>query len=142
MFPSPLGVSYFQMGIEHCVVDIGNTVFPSPLGVSYFQIIKGKGNEDTKESFRPLSGYLISKWRNRPFSITLVLFPSPLGVSYFQIRGCAQGMATAMYSFPSPLGVSYFQIGNIVEVSLKNLTCFRPLSEYLISKYLRKNVMK
>ena len=84
--------------------------------------------------FRPLSGYLISKWRNRPFSITLVLFPSPLGVSYFQIRGCAQGMATAMYSFPSPLGVSYFQIGNIVEVSLKNLTCFRPLSGYLISK--------
>ena len=40
-----------------------NYVFPSPLGVSYFQIIAmvralGITEED---SFRPLSGYLISK---------------------------------------------------------------------------------
>ena len=38
MFPSPLGVSYFQ--IIHSLFSGGNDedMFPSPLGVSYFQI--------------------------------------------------------------------------------------------------------
>ena len=36
-------------------------MFPSPLGVSYFQITKGYVIEVYCRSFRPLSGYLISK---------------------------------------------------------------------------------
>ena len=38
-------------------------------------------------SFRPLSGYLISKFMDEWLFAGLYLFPSPLGVSYFQIFG-------------------------------------------------------
>ena len=62
------------------------------------------------KSFRPLSGYLISKsGMNLTTGLTNLGFPSPLGVSYFQIDilncRCAQS-----HGFPSPLGVSYFQM--------------------------------
>ena len=63
LFPSPLGVSYFQIYNEKCGAAKVLQEFPSPLGVSYFQI---KGSlawcEIQEVSFRP-----------------------PLGVSYFQI---------------------------------------------------------
>ena len=38
-FPSPLGVSYFQMHITEKQMEELADRFPSPLGVSYFQII-------------------------------------------------------------------------------------------------------
>ena len=38
-FPSPLGVSYFQIMYWSGIV--AETEFPSPLGVSYFQIVLG-----------------------------------------------------------------------------------------------------
>ena len=109
-FPSPLGVSYFQMldngkySANGYVVSVPSrgilfpniylmvlrlrriSLFPSPLGVSYFQIERRKQQSSQRICFRPLSGYLISK-----FIYALRLknsvsgFPSPLGVSYFQI---------------------------------------------------------
>ena len=89
VFPSPLGVSYFQI-LFITGVCVAESEFPSPLGVSYFQIITKIGNNIIDDivsvpsrgilfpntasyhfgrasgmlSFRPLSGYLISKWKN------------------------------------------------------------------------------
>ena len=84
-FPSPLGVSYFQIERKKIMVKLTILKFPSPLGVSYFQIL----------------------WSR--FLRQCILFPSPLGVSYFQIvTDCV--LYTAFSAFPSPLGVSYFQI--------------------------------
>ena len=62
-FPSPLGVSYFQIKGSDAIALIWQGKFPSPLGVSYFQILNMeviRGGLNMK-SFRPLSGYLISK---------------------------------------------------------------------------------
>ena len=41
-FPSPLGVSYFQMDVNALMQAVGTVGFPSPLGVSYFQIKQSK----------------------------------------------------------------------------------------------------
>ena len=109
--------------------------FPSPLGVSYFQII-WRSLRNASYGFRPLSGYLISKYgRNKMLMVfnfnisfrplsgyliskyyndtcvpkTMKVFPSPLGVSYFQMM-LVNSSKNVMKVFPSPLGVSYFQI--------------------------------
>ena len=60
LFPSPLGVSYFQINklILHSFLKF---LFPSPLGVSYFQMFLHWCLSRERLSFRPLSGYLISK---------------------------------------------------------------------------------
>ncbi len=61
-------------------------------------------------SFRPLSGYLISKYNAHAFErYDNLKFPSPLGVSYFQIAA-KYWKDLKNDLFPSPLGVSYFQI--------------------------------
>ena len=60
MFPSPLGVSYFQMRKIN-MKKLNDVLFPSPLGVSYFQIEKERMMYVVAVGFRPLSGYLISK---------------------------------------------------------------------------------
>ena len=85
-FPSPLGVSYFQMLADSLSMRDWHR-FPSPLGVSYFQILYKRfrrrisgacvsvpsrgilfpnkifeNQEFGSISFRPLSGYLISKY--------------------------------------------------------------------------------
>ncbi len=85
-FPSPLGVSYFQIVVKAATCTEEGTVsvpsrgilfpnalevwmknrrneFPSPLGVSYFQIgwRKSMTRKEKVMGFRPLSGYLISK---------------------------------------------------------------------------------
>ena len=84
LFPSPLGVSYFQIFIwQACKV---SKMFPSPLGVSYFQI----------------------KYVDVAVRVSHDLFPSPLGVSYFQMKKTY--FEKERIKFPSPLGVSYFQI--------------------------------
>ena len=62
MFPSPLGVSYFQIKDVARLIEKYDKAFPSPLGVSYFQIGFGfKFFNRFIYRFRPLSGYLISK---------------------------------------------------------------------------------
>ena len=62
-FPSPLGVSYFQ--IRKLKKPTPTTsFFPSPLGAPYFQIyptLKTVISSRLSPRFRPLSGYLISK---------------------------------------------------------------------------------
>ena len=61
-FPSPLGVSYFQIQSDLHNYQFNVKKFPSPLGVSYFQIISNiESGMFRMNSFRPLSGYLISK---------------------------------------------------------------------------------
>ena len=62
MFPSPLGVSYFQNVVEVNIDgEFRQLAFPSPLGVSYFQKQLIVTLQQLTVSFRPLSGYLISK---------------------------------------------------------------------------------
>ena len=62
-FPSPLGVSYFQIEVLLYSFRLELNLFPSPLGVSYFQIQPTlQGNYKGRMRFRPLSGYLISKY--------------------------------------------------------------------------------
>ena len=64
-----------------------------------------------RESFRPLSGHLISKLANfQQMKLWKLLFPSPLGASYFQILFCSFNVHRRIDRFPSPLGASYFQI--------------------------------
>ena len=47
-FPSPLGVSYFQMMKADFTFTQRRQVFPSPLGVSYFQILMSTNCEENK----------------------------------------------------------------------------------------------
>ena len=63
VFPSPLGVSYFQIRYISAIESMADA-FPSPLGVSYFQIKIVK----------------LLHYAGK------AKFPSPLGVSYFQIK--------------------------------------------------------
>ena len=124
LFPN----QYTSISIVPC-----ESSFPSPLGVSYFQIGERVRMVRKDSGFRPLSGYLISKWKNvMKWFATLVsvpsrgilfpnispsclssiganMFPSPLGVSYFQME-IKNGYRRIQTGFPSPLGVSYFQI--------------------------------
>ena len=83
--------------------------FPSPLGVSYFQI-KGNHKDATYLfGFRPLSGYLISKF---------------LSLTSLVIAVCKVSVPSRGILFPNTFCII---MGNI-----KN--SFRPLSGYLISK--------
>ena len=88
-FPSPLGVSYFQISI--CLygwkggcwmvsVPSRGILFPNR---TFWIAVMLK----SMTGFRPLSGYLISKFSlSLPKSVQAKsVFPSPLGVSYFQI---------------------------------------------------------
>ena len=143
--------------------DILNEWFPSPLGVSYFQISRPNNSLNCFRPFcfRPLSGYLISKYEKdgviiakgngfpSPLGVSYfqmnfqkrywhqAMFPSPLGVSYFQIV-YHDHLTFFWFSFPSPLGVSYFQIMADYWEDKKGNSGFRPLSGYLISKSDRK----
>ena len=134
MFPSPLGVSYFQISLKvckRCLLLLKK--FPSPLGVSYFQmtILVLIMRSDNMVSV-PSRGILFP---NKKIMVIGVgwKFPSPLGVSYFQIvvkaATCTEEGTVSVPSrgilfpniikrsvmhfslpFPSPLGVSYFQM--------------------------------
>ena len=109
MFPSPLGVSYFQIkrARSYCLMLAG---FPSPLGVSYFQItLKHLNGQKTNFVSVPSRGILFPNYVALAFEKKIYFrFPSPLGVSYFQIL--VKAVKADLYGFPSPLGVSYFQI--------------------------------
>ena len=112
-------------------------LFPSPLGVAYFQIFKMKTSKEMMmESFVsvpsrgilfpnkncyimiesgaktvsvPSRGILFPNSTVLSFIIACYMFPSPLGVSYFQIMK-RQLSGEIKVMFPSPLGVSYFQM--------------------------------
>ena len=91
--------------------------FPSPLGVSYFQIMVKTVivlNMKRLHGFRPLSGYLISKLAvdyHVTRSGNLVSVPSR-GILFPNIT-MEEDLIYVEKWFPSPLGVSYFQIGGI-----------------------------
>ena len=113
-FPSPLGVSYFQIQqLDWTIsrrfrvsVPSRGILFPNWMERKYIVIDENKGFRplsgyliskllytlstamEALFSFRPLSGYLISKFLRTEGThayITVWVFPSPLGVSYFQI---------------------------------------------------------
>ena len=88
-FPSPLGVSYFQiLSLRSRAPEF--LMFPSPLGVSYFQIISLSVPSSAQTIFVvsvPSRGILfpnMDELRNL-YGSEEIEFPSPLGVSYFQI---------------------------------------------------------
>ena len=85
--------------------------FPSPLGVSYFQIERAISLSTVLASFRPLSGYLISKYKMKLQSVcsrNIVSVPSR-GILF--PNSSETSLDTLLHiQFPSPLGVSYFQI--------------------------------
>ena len=108
--------------------------FPSPLGVSYSQIGKFDIIGIYPVGFRPLSGYLISKFKVRVYKLRgLNKFPSPLGVSYFQMSAfLVLNLFLVKVSVPSR-GILF---PNRVKQRIKAMNpSFRPLSGYLISKY-------
>ena len=99
-----------------------------PNGVNSCEWINDKG-------FRPLSGYLISKWKLQKLikRITYSKFPSPLGVSYFQMVAKRAALPHFVVSF-RPL--SGYLISKYTCENIKNSqNSFRPLSGYLISKW-------
>ena len=137
VFPSPLGVSYFQISLKvckRCLLLLKK--FPSPLGVSYFQICKlSHYNSPFLNRFRPLSGYLISKFKYWILCniVSLLMFPSPLGVSYFQMQDSVFYDGMALGSF-RPLS-GYLISKSKRWIPKENESGFRPLSGYLISKF-------
>ena len=109
-------------------------LFPSPLGVSYFQIsvVNLKGGRNMN-NFRPLSGYLISKCFERiPIAKSTFNF-RPLS-GYLISKAGIIILKIGLFVFPSPLGVSYFQMKKAYN-AYSDCVYFRPLSGYLISKY-------
>ena len=86
MFPSPLGVSYFQiLYIAFSVVATMTVSVPSR-GILFPNKPWRYYNTVVVYRFRPLSGYLISKLSYMFLLISGgTMFPSPLGVSYFQM---------------------------------------------------------
>ena len=89
-------------------------------------------------SFRPLSGYLISKRDNNFEGVNYeVLFPSPLGVSYFQKVNCIFENCITALLFPSPLGVSYFQKGGHKNVKKRLIGVSVPSRGILFPKLKR-----
>ena len=86
--------------------------FPSPLGVSYFQILQ-KRNTDSKRillGFRPLSGYLISKCVIISVSKSFTSSVSVPSRGILFPNASNEYVANDETAFPSPLGVSYFQM--------------------------------
>ena len=114
--------------------------FPSPLGVSYSQIGKFDIIGIYPVGFRPLSGYLISKFKVRVYKLRgLNKFPSPLGVSYFQMSAfLVLNLFLVKVSVPSR-GILF---PNRVKQRIKAMNpSFRPLSGYLISKYSNSSMV-
>ena len=105
--------------------------FPSPLGVSYFQILFQIFQPHCLPCFRPLSGYLISKLSGEIKVIGYYCF-RPLSGYLISKLAVEWEYKKDSEAFPSPLGVSYFQIKE--SYILGRFISFRPLSGYLISK--------
>ena len=134
-FPSPLGVSYFQIWMikflsnSKAIISVPSRgiLFPNQI-VNYCYTL-GSGY------FRPLSGYLISKWIEADVApMDLILFPSPLGVSYFQISVVNLKGGRNMNNFRPLSGYLISKCFERIPIA-KSTFNFRPLSGYLISKY-------
>ena len=110
VFPSPLGVSYFQMWILSQCCENG-IKFPSPLGVSYFQIESlAKQESIVKNVSVPSRG---------------ILFPNNNTVN-------GNPRWRFLVSVPSR-GILFPNTGRLIIV-YSIIKGFRPLSGYLISK--------
>ena len=136
---------------SRCFVQRDYLRFPSPFGVSLFQIrIPSQGTKRWTIISVPFRGLVISNKYQVDESFTRVLFPSPFGVSLFQIqyRNCCtsscwisvpfRGLVISNWfvgghwngfrRFPSPFGVSLFQIVKDSFARNKDMEYFRPLS--------------
>ena len=139
-FPSPLGVSYFQMRILRKLLIHSLLSFPSPLGVSYFQINLNTvvWEQRFSSGFRPLSGYLISKFESKVEQFKAIKGFRPL--SGYLISKSWQQRLKKINSFRfRPL--SGYLISKSFKAELLEIQSnygFRPLSGYLISKYNRE----
>ena len=85
LFPSPLGVSYFQISVVNLKGGRNMNNFRPLSGYLISKCFERIPIAKSTFNFRPLSGYLISKYLLEEYNRKLVEFPSPLGVSYFQI---------------------------------------------------------
>ena len=155
MFPSPIGVLFFQIiRSDSCRIAYW---FPSPIGVLFFQIRKAVNYERIQNIVSvPYRGSIFPNMFETLLAYGCVLFPSPIGVLFFQIkrknrkwknrkvsvpyRGSIFPNQTILIlknlgenMFPSPIGVLFFQIhGRIYHKGDSH--SFRPLSGFYFSK--------
>ena len=114
-FPSPLGVSYFQIMISLLLMILGTLVSVPSRGILF----------PNKNLINSYNGILV--------------FPSPLGVSYFQIMGNLILLEYIQYANFRPLsGYLFSKLEDCILHIKKNEFYFRPLSGYLISKYKKE----
>ena len=109
-FPSPLGVSYFQIKNRRTTIWATRVSVPSR-GILFPNKMEALDLKIKYVIFRPLSGYLISKLRNKPTCDLPLTGFRPL--SGYLISKWWHKVLSNRYNgclFPSPLGVSYFQI--------------------------------
>ena len=108
MFPSPIGVLFFQIiRSDSCRIAYW---FPSPIGVLFFQIRKAVNYE-------------------RIQNIVSVPYRGSIFPNYELVK-----MDDYLDEFPSPIGVLFFQI--LLYVSIKSCQIsFRPLSGFYFSKW-------
>ena len=107
--------------------------------LSGYLISKCCTDDTTKNTlfcFRPLSGYLISKWCLTTCIASESWSFRPLSGYLISKWGISMTKREIQkHEFPSPLGVSYFQIASCIWLHNNQCKGFRPLSGYLISKY-------
>ena len=132
MFPSPIGELHFSMVITSLSVSF--VQFPSPIGELHFSIIYLLSLENTKPSFRPLSGSYISQY----FTEVLVRIRwngfRPLSGSYISQCYIHQDSTSILMAFPSPIGELHFSIESS-ETLPRCSRRFRPLSGSYISQW-------
>ena len=160
VFPSPLGVSYFQIGILEWVLHMDRSVFPSPLGVSYFQInviglypvVGMKAVSVPSRGILFPNSHQYQKWERKQHCLVSVpsrgiLFPNG---SIWSVRICRHGFRPlsgylisklnrinwykTWFSVSVPSRGILFPNGNELEWQQFIEFRFRPLSGYLISK--------
>ena len=131
-FPSPLGVSYFQIRLGLNIVHFLNGFRPlsgyliSKCHMAYIGGCMG-------HSFRPLSGYLISKLeKNRSKSHVERCFRPLSGYLISKCREKMRRLQRLLVSVPSR-GILFPNGKSTLAKDIKDM-CFRPLSGYLISK--------
>ena len=107
MFSSPIGESTFSTN-ESSKEEHGRNEFSSPIGESTFSTMTQSAKKNTKASFRPLSGNLLS------------------------LRNQGRMHDVRCGSFSSPIGESTFST-NTEKFNPFTQECFRPLSGNLLS---------
>ena len=135
LFPSPLGVSYFQISVVNLKGGRNMNNFRPLSGYLISKCFERIPIAKSTFNFRPLSGYLISKLKDEcGFTFYAKTFPSPLGVSYFQIGKILFFMTEWLYISVPSRGILFPNLYAFFSFSVIFILYFRPLSGYLISK--------